>query len=382
MTWFRAAANGQVPVVTTTGLKLAARRAVPWAGFSLLLLQPLWFAVFWQSPDVAIDAPQLLELSEQVAVGQWPYRSWPGYGPDLMADDSWIFPNEVGCPYPPFIGAAISVLPPLAMSTWIHLWWVVAVGAFWGYAGVLAALAGQVGWRSTFSWALVLMLLPGTWRAVALGNVDPLLWLGVGLALLVPALRGVALAAVALVKPYAMWPLAVAVVREGRSVAISALTLIGMATAGTAIVMGPARLADSLLAWVRYVPPLVGQGTWLGWNVSLPFLPLRLLRALGWLGHTSGPLPSAARLWLALASVAGPTATVWVARHEKPLMQYSMVMAAAVLCSPLAWASYLPFALAPIALRRAGARGRGAESNPPTGERGASRRPTVSSTDG
>lgn len=101
-------------------------------------------------------------------------------------------------------------LASLSFAAFARIWLLLLTAGFWLYAWSLARLfqSSRPSFSSLAVWGLVLALCPGSYRALALGQVDPLLWMCGGLALagiMRPALWSLA----ALVKIFYLWPFVV-----------------------------------------------------------------------------------------------------------------------------------------------------------------------------
>lgn len=331
-------------------LRRAAGDVLPWFGWVVLLAQIAWLWIHWSDPlATSVDSSQLIVMARRLTAGMDVYRAWPEYGPHFMTVGGPPFPPDRS-PYLPFLPALLTYVSEIPLISWARLMWCAGMISFWGYAAALARLAGRRGWQATLGWGSALMLTPGAWRAVAIGNIDPILWAVVGLAFLYSTALAPGLTLAAMVKVYPVWPLLAAVLREPRKTARPAIVTLVAATGAAAIAVGPLDLARHLGAWLVHVPPVMSQGSFLPWNFSLSFLPLRLLASLELWDYTPGPLPEVARAYLAIVGVAAPVATAWLTRKWEPTLQYGSVLAAAVLFAPLGWATYLPLVLAPVAV--------------------------------
>jgi hypothetical protein len=292
--------------------------------------------------------------AERVRTGEPLYWAWPEYGPHVHTTVGPPYPPERH-PYPPFLASALAPATSLPYVTFAQLWYIPLIVAFWVYAWSLARLAlERVDVWSVLIAGQMLTLFPGTYRALSLGQIDPVLWALFGVALVVPALRGAALAASAAVKLYAGWPLLYALRREGTRVLLpaAAVFLVGFVMSGTMLGY------DILYTWARHMLPVVSQGSFNADNVSLSFAGLRLARVLGW-DYVPGPLPVTARVYLTILGIGAPLVVGWLTRRRYAIMQYACVGTAAVLFAPLCWSSYLPLLLVPAAVwlgcwRRAG----------------------------
>jgi hypothetical protein len=331
------------------GYKERLRRAL-WRGLCIAALAQAALQLFVFLPshlsrtDRDRDVTPLYEAAVRVRMGEPLYRPWPDYGPHVHTEMGQPYSSELHL-YPPFLAAALVPLTVLPFTTFASLWYIPLLVAFWTYAWCLARLALP---RATLIHVLVaglfLMFFPGTYRALSLGQVDPILWALFGLALVVPRVRGAALALSAAVKIYAGWPLLFAVKREGRRVLLPAagVLVIGLVVTG----FGPG--LSTFIDWVRYMFPVIGQGTFNADNVSLSMAGIRLARLLGW-DYVPGPLPVGGRFYLMVTGILAPVAVGWLTRRLKSPLHYACIGSAAVIFGPICWTSYLPILLAPIA---------------------------------
>jgi hypothetical protein len=291
----------------------------------------------WNRRDPVSDRTVYYLAARAVHRGEPLYRPIPDYGPHKRPD-VYLYP-------PPF-SAFLSPVALLPFQWYSRLWYMLLVVAYWVYAVCLARLAtGRIALPEVLVAGLALAVWPGAYWAMSLGQVDPLLWALFGVALAAPAARGVALAAAALVKLYAAWPLAASALRDGRCVFVPAAALVAASLALGWVACG----GHAYVEWARIVLPIVGQGTFNPDNVSLSMLSLRLACLLGW-DYRPGPLPQPIRLYLTFWAVAGPAAVWWITRRRSPAFQYAAVGLAGALFSPLCWSSYLPLALGLVAV--------------------------------
>lgn len=294
----------------------------------------------WRREDVQRDVTYVYTAAERVRTGEPLYWPWPEYGPHVHTEmgPPYVFERH---PYPPVLAAVLAPATTLPFTTFARLWYIPLLVSFWIYAWSLTRLAlGRADFWTVLVAGQLLTLFPGTYRALSLGQIDPLLWALFGVALVVPALRGAGFATSAVVKLYAGWPLLFAIGREGRRVLVPAL---GVAAAG--FLVGGLTLGFGIFfTWAQTMLPVVSQGTFNADNVSLSFAGLRLARMLGW-DYVPGPLPGAARLYLTGVGIAAPLLAGWLTRRARPVLQYACVGCAAVVFAPLCWSSYLPLLL-------------------------------------
>jgi hypothetical protein len=277
------------------------------------------------------------------------YWPWPEYGPHYMMASGPAY--ELGRqPYPPFLTPALSLVSGYGFWPLVLAWRLLLFAAFWVYAVCLARLAGRKSIGAVFVAAAAILFIPGIRIAFDFGNVEPILWAAVGLALLSPRIRGAGFAFVAMIKLYGAWPLLFAARREGWPVVRSALLALAAGVLLATAALGPGGFVQASLDWVRHMAPVIGQGTFNPGNVSLSFLPLRLSLALGLWEYEPGPLPGWARVYLTIVGILAPLLMGWLARKREPRLQYALICCAALLFSPLCWGTYLPVVLAPAAI--------------------------------
>ena len=294
------------------------------------------------------DAYQLYDHSLAIRAGTPLYRPWPDFRPDMPG------PYPLGrVPYPPFITPALAPFMTWGFPAFAQAWLVLLLLGAVVYALCLGYLtAGRMSLVYSAHWLMALLALPPVRIALLGGNVEPLLWAAFGLALVLAPVRGPALAAIALVKLWAIWPLcAVASRRNGARgrVLLSAGGTALAAAAASALVLGPTRFVQSCLDWITYTLPVVGQGFAWSYNVSLSYAVLRVIGALGG-AYAGGALPTLARVWLATVGVTAPLLTAWYLRRRSEQLQLAGVAAAAVLFSPVCWLYYLPIVFAAVAV--------------------------------
>jgi hypothetical protein len=294
----------------------------------------------WQRRDRYRDVTYLYTAAQRVRTGQPLYRPWPEYGPHVHTEMGPPYTYDRH-PYPPPLASVLAPFSALPFTSFARLWYLPLLAGFWVYAWSLARMArGRTsGWNILIA-GLLLGIFPGTYRALSLGQIDPILWALFGLALVLPAWRGAAFALSAAVKLYPGWPLLFAIGRERSRVFVPAAVVALGAVVVSGFVMG----LDSFFSWGRHMLPVLSQGTFNTDNVSLSFAGLRIARGLGW-EYVPGPLPVPARIYLALMGIAAPMTAGWLARKSRPAIQYAWVGAAAVLFAPLCWSSYLPLLL-------------------------------------
>ncbi|MGE4493139.1 MAG: glycosyltransferase family 87 protein, partial [Syntrophotalea sp.] len=135
--------------------------------------------------------------------------------------------------YPPVFAGALSLFPKMSFLMFARFWTLLLYGAYWIYAATLGRLAfGRFSLSATVPAGLILFFFPGTFRALSLGQIDPLLWALFGLALSMPTFRGWFTMLVAIIKPRGIWPLFWSV-GEGLRVWVGAtMVLLGSALVG------------------------------------------------------------------------------------------------------------------------------------------------------
>ncbi len=313
--------------------------------------------------DTRRDMVLYYRAARAVDAGAPLYTPRPNYGPDSK-------PFEYL--YPPPFAAAIAPLGRLSWPDFVTVWRAGLLLSFLGYALCLTALCGRRDFWTLLIWLALLHLWPGTFRALALGQVDPLLWFLGGLsvwgapaaqgppaakgapnergvlinALSGAALSGAALGASSLVKIYGVWPLLSIGHGEGRRRIWGAAALV----IGLGLAWGAGRCGwGSYAQWAHAVLPVAGQGTFNPDNYSFSMGVLRAARALGW-HYAGGPLTGLPKLWLSFAAVAGPLGALWAARRLSARWRVALVSCAAAWCAPLCWSTYLPLALLLVAL--------------------------------
>lgn len=146
------------------------------------------------------------------------------------------------------------------------------------------------------------------------------------------------LAASCLVKPFAVWPLAVAAWREPRRVVPQALVVLAAGLVLGGVVCGLGAYGD----WLSYTPARMYRVVFHERNISLSLLPLRAL------GYTV--LPDWGRLFLLGMYGLGPGLVAWFMRRREAVLQIAWVGAAAILFAPFSRDYYLPLLLVPLAL--------------------------------
>ena len=298
--------------------------------------------------DMRRDAILYYRAARAADAGAPLYTPRPNYGPDSK-------PFEYL--YPPPFAAAIAPLGRVSWPTFILIWRVGLLLSFAGYALCLCALCGRRDAWTFLAWLAILHLWPGTFRALALGQIDPVLWLLGGLSVWgaraatpsagwARAACGAALGASSLVKIYGVWPLLALGKSEGRARAWAAAALVMVA--GLAWGVGRCGL-DSYAQWAHAVLPVAGQGTFNPDNYSFSMGVLRIARALGW-NYAGGPLVGPPKMWLSFAAIAGPLGALLASRRLEVRWRVALVSCAAAWCAPLCWSTYLPLALLLVAL--------------------------------
>jgi hypothetical protein len=306
------------------------------------------FPANWNRDDLYRDTLYYYTAAERVRTGEALYWPWPEYGPHMLTEAA-LYPYERH-PYPPFVAPALAPLTVVPYLDFARYVYIPLFAAFWVYAACLAWLAyRKLTLAGMLLAGLFLALTPGAYGAISTGQLDPVLWALFGLALAVPGFRGAGFTMSAMVKLYCAWPLLLALRYEGRRVLVPAVAAVASGILIGMLVMGPIGYAGAFIDWARYMLPVVGQGTFNPYNISISFAGLRLLAELGW-EYTPGPLPGWARLYLNIVGIGAPILAAWLVRKREPVLQYAVVTCTAVLFAPLCWISYLPLLLAPAAL--------------------------------
>ena len=298
----------------------------------------------WALTDTRRDMVLYYRAARAVDAGASLYTPRPHYGPDSK-------PFEYL--YPPPFAAVIAPLGRVSWPAFVTIWRTGLLLSFVGYALCLTALCGRRDLWAFAAWLGVLYGCPGTFRALALGQVDPLLWFLGGLSVWgataatgAHVVSGAALGASSLVKIYGVWPLLALGKRENRKRAWGAAALVMIA----GLAWGAWRCGlDSYAQWAHAVLPIAGQGTFNPDNYSFSMGVLRAARALGW-NYAGGPLTGLPKMWLSFAAVAGPLSALWASRRLDARWRVAIVSCAAAWCAPLCWSTYLPLALLILAL--------------------------------
>jgi hypothetical protein len=328
-------------------LLLAVLALIP--ALHLLVLVP----ELWRGADEPRDYTAYIVGAERVRAGDPLYDPVPP-GPHVPGESVLYL-------YPPFL-AAIAALVPLSGIALARFILLAGVLCFWVYAACLDRVAaGRTTAYGVLLWGALLTAGIAPLGALWVGQIDSFIWALFGIALAFPLARGFALAAAAMTKPFAVWPLGLALWRERRPVAAGAMAAVLAGVGLSALAMGPARLVGASLAWLTDVYPALAQGQlaysvaevtgsetvnqvlgFLGTgNLSLGFLPLQLAHAAGW--DFAGPeLPVWARVYLTTVGLAAPIAALWLTRRRTPELRYAAVMCAAVLFGPIFRATYAP----------------------------------------
>lgn len=329
----------------------AARTAVATAALAshFLVLAPLAIGV-WDRQDWQRDTPTYWLALENARTGEPLYEEMPA-GPHRFGEPHYL--------YPPMFAAVASLTPAVDYATFNRAWLGLALVGFWGFALCLAWLAaGSVAPSNVLVAGLVVAAVPGSLSALIVGQIDPLLWLVAGLALAVPVLRGMGLMVSAMIKLYAVWPMAFGLFRRDRRL-VAGAAFTGAALLGLSILaLGPVRFLAETQQWVSGVLPSLSQGQFdgvdemqdrmLAWittgNLSLSFLPLRFARQLGW-DPGAGDLPGAIRAYLSFVGILAPIAAGVLTRRRTPIVQYAFILVAASVFAPMFRASYAPILL-------------------------------------
>ncbi|MBW3636328.1 MAG: DUF2029 domain-containing protein, partial [Armatimonadetes bacterium] len=263
--------------------------------FHAAFLFLVWFPENWMRQDRFRDLVIYYDAAVRLKNGQPIYQPWPQY---LLTD----IPSRFFYP-PPFL----LLIRPLAELNFLwfgRIWSCFLLLGFWIYALCLSKLAtGKTEWRAVLVAGMVIDLFPRGHAALGYGNFEPIIWACYGIAL-ATSFRAVPLALAAMVKLHPIWVLALVIRDEGRRALFPALGVFALGIAGGVWMCG----WRSFLVWWPASSPVVSQGTLLGDNVSLSFLPLRLLFTTGALS-TEAWLPAWARLYLSVMALGAPLVT-------------------------------------------------------------------------
>jgi hypothetical protein len=283
--------------------------------------------------------------------------------------------------YPPFFASALALGPSVSYEVFARAWLVVLLIGYWMFAACIGKMAlGVTTLKGTLVAGAILHFFPGVYQALNMGQADILIWAMVGLAFAYPSWRGVGFMAAALVKVHAIWPLAVAMWREGKGVLRSSAATMGAAVGLAALALGPMGLIDSSVEWFTRILPNLSQGqfdlgdlgailqlpsglgevAWPGLiplNLSLSFAPLQMAYSFGGWTPDPGNLPMALRFYLSFSSVAAPILAGWLFRKYPVDLHCSLVLSAALLFSPILRVTYLPILLLPAVIYFSGKRG-------------------------
>lgn len=307
-------------------------------GFLVVLLPALL-----QHTDPRRDVMHVFVHVQRIRHGLPLYWPWPQAGPYLHATAP--YPAE-RVSWPPILTPLASPLGYLSFTTFSRIWTVILSAAVVVYAGALACIAGRLTLRSFLLAFAAVLLCPGTIRTLALGNPDPLVWVGIGVGVAATgASRGAGFMSAALIKLFGVWPLLASVVRKDGRRALVGAGICATVLGGAAMaILSPTRFAESSIAYVRYMLPALGQGTFAPNNLSLSMAGLRLARLFGW-EYLGGPLPEPARLYLFAVGVAAPLTAIWLLRKHSVAVQTAGVTCAAIVFGPICWTTYLPIGL-------------------------------------
>lgn len=290
------------------------------------------------------DMPVYYQAAQAINENRPIYHLQPDYGPGHFPQSLYIYP-------PPF-AAVIAPLGKLSFLQFNQIWFCLILLSFWLFAYCLAILAGNGSWRGVLIWGLIAGLFPGTYTAIGLGQVDPMLW-----ALFAAGLAGLARSSVwalaSLIKIFYAWPLladTAGVIHQGDVKVLLRKFAPAVIILGALILYGGCVCGwQSYVIWIRDVLPTLSQGNFKHDNVSLSFAVLRAARALGW-NYAGGPLTWLPHLWLSAASIGAPLLAWWFLRRYDTQIKYASMMSASVLFAPVCWTCYLPLLLPLVAL--------------------------------
>jgi hypothetical protein len=320
----------------------------PWVRYPLLAVAVFNFCMTVRcagyTEGASGEAFNYWASARRVATGGQLYKPWPEYGPYILTSSKYNYPTD-RTPYPPPMSAVLAPLCTVSFPLFQRWWSFFTFACFWVYAGCLSYMfTRKLSLEGLLNAGLLLGVTPGNRVPFLTGIVDPFMWALFGLAV-TTRFTGAAYIASAWIKLYAGWPFVFSLVRERKRVLRQgALTLAGGFALGAAV-CGVRAFRD----WAVYFVPVVGQGTFSTYNLSLSMAGLRVFRLLGW-HYSFGPLPAWARLWLTGMEFFVPLAVGYLTRRKDPKLQYACVGGAAAACSPLFWISYIPLFLTPLAL--------------------------------
>lgn len=269
---------------------------------------------------------------------------------DLSLENGPHIPYQVLYLYPPVLASALALFPQMSFLTFARGWTMTLFFSFWVYALTLAKLStGKVTFSGTLVAGLFLFICPDSFGAIQLGQVDPLLWMFFGLALLTPKFRNIFTTIIAVIKPWAVWPI-IWSLREGRKVWLEIAFILSTSAIICSIALRTPVFMESCLTWFKDVLPSLSQGSWSNANLSISFGFLRILRYSGLWNYRGGELPLLAKSWLCFCSITAPCIIGWLLSDKSKTLQFSAIACGAILFSPICWASYLPILLTPISI--------------------------------
>jgi hypothetical protein len=319
-------------------------------GVGALVLHLVWLALaLGDTRYLGADGLQVWAQAERIRAGEPLYTPLPAdYGPHVMTG-THDYPIMTHSPYLPPLAALVSLFPRMEPLTFTRLHLVFVFALAWTYAALLTMLVvGRVTPAGWFAAIGVITLIPGSFNVLTVNNIEPLLWCLVGAAYVFPRLRAGMLLAAGAVKVHALWPL-IALLLSGQRIALRAAAAAGaVLITVTLLALGFPGTVAAAADWLRHVPAGLGQGTFRWGNISLSFLPLRVARWVGW-DYQAGPLPLLPRAWLLAASTVAPILAIGLTRRMTAERKVAIVLAVALLASPLCWSGYLTALLAPAA---------------------------------
>jgi glycosyl transferase family 87 len=284
---------------------------------------------FGVDPHHLVDFRNLWHAGQDIIAGRSPYHSPVSPTLPLTADCSLSGPDCFVYPPPAaFLAAPLGLLP------------FAAAGAIWFLletAAVLLALrvSGLTDWRC---YGIAIGSAP-TLSAIEGGALTPLLALGLAIAWRYRERRLVAAAAVAavIVLKIFLWPLLIWLVATRRS--MTALTAVALATVAT-IVSWAAIGFSGLTEYPRLLSSLNEVWRWRGYTPS----------ALGVAAGLPSQLATALGLLIGVAALG--IATLVARQGNGDLRAFAVVLAAALLLSPVVWLHYFALLLIPLAIAR------------------------------
>lgn len=299
-----------------------------------------------QRTDPYRDLIVYYQAAKNVLNGKQIYRAEISGAPDRHPEMIYIYPAPAA--------VVLAPLGKLSFVSFARVWTLILFAAFWVFAYALALLGKTTKENlllATLLWGVVLLLFPGAMRGIILGQIDLILlaFFSLGLAFDLRHLW----AAAALVKLFYAWPLLIEAAEQRKSGPKEAAKVLwpSITTLCLLITLGGVVCGwDSYVTWAKTVLLVLSQGNFNSDNFSLSFAVLRLLHWSGIWKYSGGPINGAPHLWLSFAAIAGPALTWWLMRRAPLQMRAAAVTAAAALCAPVMWSTYMPVLLPLAAL--------------------------------